>query len=126
MRLEGKIAVVTGASGGIGRSIALEFAKEGADVVINYRTSERAAEAVTEKVRDMERRAVSFRADVSDSEQVEEMAEAVIRDSGGRRISPSWPFLASDDSSYITGAVFDADGGLSGSTYWLLHELLRM
>jgi len=35
-------------------------------------------------------------------------------------------FLASDDSSYTTGAVFDTDGRLSGSTYWLLHELLRM
>lgn len=259
MRLSGKVAVVTGASRGIGRAIALELAKEGADVVVNYRSGSREAEEVVEKIRGMGRKAKAVRADVSDPDQVEEMASIAFKEFGGvgilvnnagmirkapleeitpeewdkvisvnlngvfyamrsfgtrmikqgggsivniasvaghvpldgggaysaskagviiltRQAAVEWgpkgvrvnaicpgpivtdmlrseyteeelrrrerltpvgrlgrpedvaklaAFLASDDASYITGAVYDLDGGLSSSTYRLLHELLR-
>ena len=48
--LEGKVAVVTGASRGIGKAIALAFAKEGATVIVNYNGSAAKAEAVVEEI----------------------------------------------------------------------------
>ncbi len=259
MKLEGKVAVVTGASRGIGRAIALEFAKEGANIVVNYRTRSEEAEEVVRRIEEIGRKALAVRADVSDPEQVEEMASLafeefgrvdvlvnnagiiikapleelapedwdrvisvnlngvfyamrsfgvrMMRQGGGsiinvasvaghtplegggaysaskagviiltRQAAVEWGpkgirvnaicpgpvltdmlrseyteeelrrrerltpagrlgrpedvaklavFLASDEASYITGAVYDVDGGLSASTYRLLHELLR-
>ena len=52
--LAGKIAVVTGASRGIGRAIALRFAKEGAHVIVNYNGSEDRAESVKEEIEKQE------------------------------------------------------------------------
>jgi NAD(P)-dependent dehydrogenase (short-subunit alcohol dehydrogenase family) len=51
-QLDGRVAVVTGASGGIGRAIAERFAEEGARVVVNYKSSEKKALAVVEKIKD--------------------------------------------------------------------------
>ncbi len=82
MRLEGKVAVVTGASRGIGRAIALELAREGADVLVNYRTRFREAEEVAQRVRGMGRRSLAVRADVSDPDQVEEMASLAFEEFG--------------------------------------------
>jgi 3-oxoacyl-[acyl-carrier protein] reductase len=72
MRLEGKVAVITGAAGDIGRGIALRFAREGADVVAND-LSLMAAESVTEKIKEMGRRAIPFPGDVTDSRAMEAM-----------------------------------------------------
>jgi 3-oxoacyl-[acyl-carrier protein] reductase len=70
MRLEGKVAVITGAAGDIGRGIALRFAEEGADVVVND-LSLMAAESVTEKIKVMGKRAIPFPGDVTDSGTME-------------------------------------------------------
>jgi len=78
MRLEGKKAVVTGAGQGIGRSIALKMAHEGADVVIaemNPDTGER----VRKEVEALGRKALSFAVDVADPRQVRGMVEEVLR-----------------------------------------------
>jgi 3-oxoacyl-[acyl-carrier protein] reductase len=64
-RLDGQIAVVTGASTGIGRAIALAFASEGADVVVNYARSAAQAQEVVAKITERGRRAVALAADVS-------------------------------------------------------------
>jgi 3-oxoacyl-[acyl-carrier protein] reductase len=72
MRLEGKVAVITGAAGDIGRGIAFKFAAEGADIVAND-LSLMAAESVTEKIREMGRRAIPFDGDVTDFETMERM-----------------------------------------------------
>ena len=77
-KLEDKTALVTGGGRGIGRAIALEFAREGADVAINYRRDREAAEKTAAEVRTLGRRVVVLQADVSDREAVEAMvAEAV-------------------------------------------------
>lgn len=70
-KLEGRTALVTGGGRGIGRGIVLEFAREGADVAINYRRDEDAAERTAAEVRELGRRAVVLQADVSDREAVE-------------------------------------------------------
>jgi glucose 1-dehydrogenase/3-oxoacyl-[acyl-carrier protein] reductase len=76
-RLEGKSALVTGARRGIGRAIALAFANEGADVVVNDVAGIDQAEAVCEEIRGMGRRALTVQADVSKRDQVEAMMERI-------------------------------------------------
>ena len=72
--LVGKVALVTGASSGIGRAIALAYAEAGADLVVGYRSSERAANDVADAIRAMGRRAVVVRADTSEARDVEKLA----------------------------------------------------
>lgn len=73
MTLSGKVALVTGAARGIGRGVALELAKSGADVCVNYRSSGSAAGEVVAAIQAMGRRALLVQADVSDRAAVEEM-----------------------------------------------------
>jgi glucose 1-dehydrogenase len=75
IRLDGKIALVTGASSGIGRGIAVALAAAGADVAVNYRTGAAGAEDTANQVRALGRRAVTFQADVGDPAQVATMFE---------------------------------------------------
>jgi 3-oxoacyl-[acyl-carrier protein] reductase len=74
--LAGKVALVTGASRGVGAAIANVLADEGAAVVVNYLKSERLAEAVAGGIRGRGGRAVAFQADVTDEDAVKRMVEA--------------------------------------------------
>ncbi len=82
-RLDGRRALVTGASQGIGRAVALRLAQEGAAVVINYRTSQVKAEAVSAAVRDAGGTAVVLGGDVSDAAQAEALVEGTVEALGG-------------------------------------------
>lgn len=82
MTLNGKMALVTGASRGIGRAIAIALARAGADVAVNYAGSEQAAEEVVQEIAAMGRRAFKVRADVSDAGQAEEMVGTVLNTFG--------------------------------------------
>jgi 3-oxoacyl-[acyl-carrier protein] reductase len=76
-RLKGKIALVTGASRGIGRAIALRLAQEGADIAINFKTDQHRAEAVAQEIRAVGPRALVFQADVRGDKAVRWMVERV-------------------------------------------------
>ena len=76
--LEGKVALVTGASKGIGKGIALELARQGADVAVNYRTDKAGAEATTAEIHSIGRKAVTVQADVSSSAAVDAMFGEVL------------------------------------------------
>lgn len=81
-RLKRRVALVTGASRGIGRAAALALARAGADVAVNYASNEDAAQEVVEAIEGLGRRSGAYRADVADQAQVEAMVEAVQRDLG--------------------------------------------
>jgi NAD(P)-dependent dehydrogenase (short-subunit alcohol dehydrogenase family) len=81
MELEGKIALVTGAGRGIGKGIALAFAKEGADVAVND-INLATAESSASEVKALGRRSMAIKADVSKQDQVNQMVERMIREWG--------------------------------------------
>ncbi len=77
-RLEGQPALVTGASSGIGRAIALGLARAGADVVVNYSSDPKAAEDVAHEIEALGRRALPVKADVSKEDEVLAMYAAAL------------------------------------------------
>ena len=103
-RLEHKIAVITGASSGIGRGIALAFAREGAHVVVNYNRSFAKAEATVHEIRSGGGRALSLQADISHAEDVARLVRDALAALGRIDI---WVNNAGAD--ILTGA----DAGLS-------------
>lgn len=76
--LSGKVALVTGASRGIGRAIALTLAEAGADVAVNYAGSEAAAAEVVNAITAMGRKAVAIQANVGKSDEAESMVKQVL------------------------------------------------
>lgn len=77
-RLRDSVAIVTGASRGIGRAIALELANCGANVVVNYASSSTAAQEVVAAITDAGGSAIALGADVSKPEQVDALLNAVM------------------------------------------------
>lgn len=82
MLLEGKVALVTGASRGIGKAIALLLAENGADVAVNFAGSTAAAEAVAAEIEKMGRKAILVQGDVSQTEVCAEMVDKVVKELG--------------------------------------------
>ena len=73
MKLEGKVALVTGSSRGVGKAVALGFAANGADVIINYTSNQNAADNVVSEIQSMGRSAVAVKADVAVKTDVERL-----------------------------------------------------
>lgn len=82
LRLDGKVALVTGGSRGIGRGIAERMAKSGADLAVNYHQDEDAANEVVAYAQAQGRKAAAFKADVGDQPQVETMFAALLNEFG--------------------------------------------
>jgi 3-oxoacyl-[acyl-carrier protein] reductase len=80
-KLAGKISAVTGAAQGIGREIALLFAREGADVAIVDR-NKKSGEDVAEQIRSLGRRSISIVADIGEEDQIEEGFRNILRELG--------------------------------------------
>lgn len=82
MRLENKVAVVTGSSSGIGSAIAVAFAKEGAAVAVDYRSHPDEAKEIVEQVENFGGRAISVHADVSSPEDVKNLIQKAVEEFG--------------------------------------------
>jgi len=82
-RLDGKVALITGADSGIGQGTAVEFAKEGADVLINYLHDEQGAQSTRTQVEQVGRRAVVVQGDVGDEADVIALVQAALTQLGG-------------------------------------------
>ena len=81
-RLKGQSALITGANSGIGKAIALEMAKEGASVVINYVTDEPAVQSMLAEIKSFGGTAIAIKADVSQEDQVKAMFTQMIKSFG--------------------------------------------
>ena len=117
MSLEGKTALITGASRNIGREIALTFAREGADLVLNTRSSRQELEAVAAECRELGAKTHTVVADVSDSAQVSSMVQEGIEALGkidvlvsNAAIRPHRPILEISDDEWhqVLGVNLDA------------------
>lgn len=78
MSLKDRVALITGASRGIGRGIAIAMAEAGADVVVNYQSNRSAAEETARLVESAGRKALLFEADVRDQDVVKQMVDAAV------------------------------------------------
>lgn len=82
MRLEGKNALVTGASKGIGRGCAIELAREGANVTVNYNSDQAGAEEVVREIEALGRKAIAVQTDVSNKDDVDAMVAKTVEEFG--------------------------------------------
>ncbi|EKC81514.1 Short-chain dehydrogenase/reductase SDR [human gut metagenome] len=80
--LNEKIAVITGASRGIGAAIAKKMAENGATVIINYQGSVQAAQALEAEIREKGGKAVTYKCDVSDFDKCESLLETLLKNIG--------------------------------------------
>ncbi len=83
MKLEGKKAIVTGGSRGIGKAIALMYAAEGADVLVNYHSNDAAAKETVAEIEKLGRKGVAVAADVANYESAQNMVEECVKQLGG-------------------------------------------
>src|SRR6266498_3985409 len=101
MGLEGRVALVTGGGRGIGRAVSLALAEDGADVAINYRRDEQAAEETLADVEKLGRRAAKYHASVDSWDEDEAMVNAVLADFGGVDILVNNAGIASRGHSVV-------------------------
>jgi len=82
MKLQGKVAIVTGSGRGIGKAISLEFARQGADVVVNAHRDIKAIFETAEEIRSLGRKSLPIVADVSNNEDVKKLVSETIKQFG--------------------------------------------
>ncbi len=82
MDLEGKVALVTGGSIGIGTAISLDLARNGADVALTYRKHKEEAEAIAKEISAMGRRGQAYQIDISDFDESQKLVEKVVKEFG--------------------------------------------
>jgi 3-oxoacyl-(acyl-carrier-protein) reductase len=131
MQLEGRTALVTGASRGIGRAIAVALAAEGADVAVNYVASEAPAREVVEEIRAMGRRSLLARADVADYPDAFRMAQDILKEFGhldilinNAGITSDKTFVKMDHASWRKVLAINLDG-VFNCTKVLVDQMIK-
>ncbi len=118
MRLKGKVAIVTGSGKGIGRAVALEFAKEGAKVVVNYVRSESASQELVREIETIGSKAIAVRADVSKKEDAENLVKKTVSKFGrfdvlvnnaGHSSKDAWFVKLDDVTDDLWYSILDTD-----------------
>jgi NAD(P)-dependent dehydrogenase (short-subunit alcohol dehydrogenase family) len=123
--VEGRVALVTGGSRGIGRACALALASSGCDIAVNYRRDADAAEETVRAIEAMGRRAVSYRASVDQMEDDESMAVSVLEDFGVIDILVHAAGIASRGASVVKTDPAELDRVLSTHAV-AAHHLCRL
>ena len=132
-KLEGKTALVTGGGRGIGRGIALEFAREGADVAVNYRRDQVAAEETVREIQSLGRRAIALQGDVSEWAPVAAMVSRAVDFLGGLDIAVANSGVASrfqtvadlDPKEWRRVTATDLDGAFYTAKATIEHVTAR-
>jgi glucose 1-dehydrogenase len=129
MRLSGKKALVTGSDQGIGQAIALRFAQEGADVVINYRKNEKGAHDTRAQIEKMGRRAAVVQADVAVVGDVQRLVAESVAALGGLDIlvnnagvEKNAPFLDVTEADYQFVIAVNMNGSFFGTQAFARHR----
>lgn len=126
--LEGRVAVVTGASRGIGREVALTLAKYGAYVVVNYNGSEEKAKEVVAEIETLGRKAIAIKASVSNMDEVSQMIDETVEKFGKIDILVNNAGITKDNLVLkMTEDDFDAviDTNLKG-TFLCMKQVYRL
>lgn len=121
--LKGRVAVVTGASLGIGRATAIALGRAGAKVVVNYRSHAKAADEVIHEIEQAGSQAIKYQADVADQAAVEEMIATTTKEFGGLDIAIS--NAAYSDREPFHTANMDGFHRTVNVTMWGAFHLLR-
>jgi 3-oxoacyl-[acyl-carrier protein] reductase len=111
MNLQGKVALITGGGTGIGREIALSFAREGAGVAVGYSRSEREAMTTAQEIRDLGVPGLAIKADVSQDAQVRGMVGKVVEECGRLDVlvnsAGTTTFVEAADLEGLTEEIWD-------------------
>ena len=127
--LSGKVALVTGASSGIGRACAVQLAAAGADIALNYLTMPEGAETAAGEIEKLGRRALLYRLDITDQAGVERMVADVVAKFGRLDIFISSAVFSERDpftTAEMTGFRKTIDVSMWGAYYGLRASCARM
>lgn len=128
-RLAGKNVLVTGSSRGIGRGCALEMAREGANVAVNYHSHREEGEAVAEEIRKLGGKAIALQGDVSNHERVESMVAETVTAFGSLDVFVSNAVYSDRQlmlEADLVGFKKTIDVGMWGAFYGLRASALQM